>query len=341
MLNPNVKRKYQLIIGFSILGLAVIVSYFSVYEIDVQVLPQYDIFLVIDVSGSMNSEEKIIFAKQAALEFVDEFHLEQSSEHRIGLVSFANTGNLLVQLDTNVKNNLRHGINNLNPDGATAMGDGIAIATESFLQDTRPDTEKVIVLLSDGMSNTGSNPLITAQTANDNDVKIFSVGYGFGADVQTLKAVASLTNGKFFNAPTGEDLAATFNEIADVLITPISHYSSRILILIAIPILLFLPTIERGLTSIMRKTEVTHNQRLKIPKRDNESSYRKDNLKTLSQSKCPNCNTFFKSNFKFCPKCGAGVAPFPISLCSACNTSLIQNSKFCANCGMSVKGKVI
>ena len=67
----------------------------------------------------------------------------------------------------------------------------------------------------------------------------------------------------------------------------------------------------------------------------------KDNLKTLLQSKCSNCNTFFKFNFKFCPKCGTGVVPFQTSSCFACNTTLIQNSKFCSKCGMPVKGKVM
>ena len=73
-MNSIIRRKFQILIGFAIFSFAVMVSYFSVDEIDISETPQYDIFLVIDVSESMNSEEKIIFAKQAALEFVDEFH---------------------------------------------------------------------------------------------------------------------------------------------------------------------------------------------------------------------------------------------------------------------------
>ena len=87
-MNPNSKRKYQLGIGFAIFAFAVSVSYFSVVEADVQDTPKYDIYLVIDVSGSMQEESKLVFAKQAALEFVDAFQLDQSSDHRIGLCGY-------------------------------------------------------------------------------------------------------------------------------------------------------------------------------------------------------------------------------------------------------------
>ena len=76
------------------------------------------------------------------------------------------------------------------------MGDGISIATQSLSENTRPDAQKVIILLSDGMSNRGSVPQIAAGIAKDNDVTIFSVAYGYSADIQTLKAVASITGGE-------------------------------------------------------------------------------------------------------------------------------------------------
>ena len=71
------------------------------------------------------------------------------------------------------------------------------------------------------MSNTGLHPLSAAGTARENDITIFSVGYGYNADAWTLKAVASVTHGKYYNALTGQDLANAFNEIADVLISPL------------------------------------------------------------------------------------------------------------------------
>ena len=70
-MNPDSKRQFQLLIGFAIFAFAVVVSYFSVVEADTEDTPQYDIYLVIDVSGSMHDESKLVFAKQAAIEFVE------------------------------------------------------------------------------------------------------------------------------------------------------------------------------------------------------------------------------------------------------------------------------
>ena len=319
-MNPNSKRKYQLGIGFAIFAFAVSVSYFSVVEADVQDTPQYDIYLVIDVSGSMGTcgqplnpdmtceqiiitdDSHIVFAKQAAIEFVDVFQLDQSSDHRIGLISFSNYAQMLVKLDNNSKN-LKEGINKLYPKGATAMGDGILIATQSLSEDARPDAKKIIILLSDGTSNAGLHPLSAAGIARENDVTIFSVGYGYDADVQTLKAVASVTHGKYYNALTGQDLANAFNKIADVLISPLSHYSSRILILIAIPVLLFIPTIERGLTIMMKRAEDKPVAKIVKPKKIEN----KPKVKGKPKVTCHNCNHVNRTTSKFCVKCGNSI----------------------------------
>ena len=310
-MRPEVKRKSQVGIGFAILVFAIIISYFSVEEINAQEIPQYDIYLVIDVSGSMGTclssdglggcydigvtdDSPITFAKKAALEFVDAFQLDKSSHHQIGLVTFSDYANMLVELDDNPKK-LKEGVNKLYPDGATAMGEGILISTNSFSEETRPDVERIIVLLSDGVSNTGLDPRLAAGNAKEHDITIFSVGYGDFADVQTLKAVASITGGIYYNAPTGRDLAGTFNEIADILISPVSHYSSRILILLAIPVLLFIPTIERGFTTMIEKVQD------KPVKRNVKKSISKVNTRG---NICKKCNHTNRSTSKFCIKCG-------------------------------------
>ena len=349
-MNDNSKRKFQILIGLAILAGAVIVSYFSVTEIDSQSQLQYDIYLVMDVSGSMGTclrgdmfsicyeigitdESPIVFAKIAARDFVDSFSLDESN-HRIGLAIFHGTreannpiSKIVVGLDNNSKK-LKDGIETLYPGGGTAMGDGISIATQSLLENSGIKTKKIIILLSDGVSNTGVSPLTAAETANESEITIFTVGYGSSADVQTLKAVASLTNGKYYDALTGQELADTFNEIADMLISPVSHYSSRILILLAIPILLFIPTIEKGLTTIAQRKE-------KIPERNHSPK-----LPTQKSKFCEICKSPLKPNHKFCPKCGGPISGGMSSKipCKKCNFLNKSTSKFCPKCGSSISG---
>ena len=317
-MHPTSKKRLQLGMGIAVFAFAVIVSYFSVVETDPEDAPQYDIYLVVDVSGSMGtitnvggyervtvtSSSPIVFAKQAALEFVGAFRLDESSNHRIGLAIFYGgerepaipKAEIVVGL--NEPSKLKEGIESLSPGGATAMGDGILIATKSLAENTRLNATKIIVLLSDGASNVGEPPLLASSDAKENEVTIFSVGYGSNADVITLKAVASMTDGKYYDASTGQDLADVFDEIAGVLISPISHYSSRILILLAIPILLFIPTIEKGFTTMMRIREDK-------PLRKTEST---------AKWSCPSCNHVNRSTSKFCGKCGESKSKTGVQL---------------------------
>ena len=299
------------------MGMACVLAYYSIEEKDNKNL-KYDIYLVVDVSGSMGTcldgdwvngcsrigvtnDSPITFAKKAAIEFVDIFQLDQSSNHRIGLAIFHGTvayseyepvysiSKIIVDLGNDSKK-LKEGIDDLEPLGGTAMGDGILIAIESLSQNTRQDVKKIIILLSDGASNVGSEPLIAADIAKENDVTIFSVGYGDSTDVQTLKYIASITEGEYYNAPRGIDLARTFNKIADGLISPVAHYGSRVLILIAVPILLFMPTLEKMAVTMIHKAEETFIDK-----------------KRSSTIKCSKCTYSNKINSKFCAKCGTKI----------------------------------
>ena len=69
----------------------------------------------------------------------------------------------------------KEGINKLHPKKATAMGEGVLTATQSLSEEARSDVKKIIVLLSDGMSNAGLHPLSAGEIARENNVTIFSV----------------------------------------------------------------------------------------------------------------------------------------------------------------------
>ena len=282
-MNPDSKRKFQLIIGFGIFVFAVAVSYFSVTEVE---NPQRDIYLVIDVSGSMADQSKITFAKNAASEFVNTFQLDESSDYRIGVISFESRVNILAKL-TDEPSGLKDAISRLHAKGGTAMGVAISTADNLLSQETRPDVRKTVLLLTDGMSNEGIHPIPAAQDAKGNGITIFAVGYGNDADISTLNQIATITGGKSYKALSGQDLVTTFANIADVMISPVAHYGSRTLILVAIPILLFIPVIEKGVATMIQKAEETILEKRGTPR-----------------PTCPNCGFRNRTASKFCGKCG-------------------------------------
>ena len=264
--------------------MACVLAYYSIEEKDNQNL-KYDIYLVLDISGSMLDEEKLNDAKIAANRFID---LIDSIDNRVGLVVFADQVSILSQLNDSM--NLKNQIQSLQADGGTAMGDAIKVTAETLQSEGRSDASKIILLLSDGMTTDGIDPIGAARIAKQNQVTIFTIGYGYFADANTLNQIASITNGKYFHAQSGEDLINVFNNIAKSLVSPVAHYGSRALFLIAVPILLFMPTLEKMAVTMIHKAEETFIDK-----------------KRLSTIKCSKCTYSNKINSKFCAKCGTKI----------------------------------
>jgi Ca-activated chloride channel family protein len=89
-------------------------------------------------------------------------------------------------------------------------------------------TSGLIILLSDGRRTTGPDPLDIAKIAADRGVRVYTVGFGTsqGAsielgnysfyvqlDEETLKAVAKMTGGEYFQAGTAADLHKVYQNL--------------------------------------------------------------------------------------------------------------------------------
>ena len=103
----------------------------------------------------------------------------------------------------------------------TAIGDAIAIAVKR-LKD-RPVSERVLVLLTDGVPNLPDNTTTgqtyaetQAQLAADDGILIYVIGLGDGVDGDFLQGIASIGGGIYLNAPEASDLQGAFQTIADL-----------------------------------------------------------------------------------------------------------------------------
>ena len=195
-----------------------------------------DIMLCLDISGSMQAEDfspdnRLAVAKERAKEFV-----AKRQGDRIGLVVFSATSltQCPLTLDRNIINELvdRVGFGML--EDGTAIGLGLASAV-ARLKDSKAK-DRVIILLTDGVNNTGDiDPITAAQAAASFGIKIYTIGVGskgpvpfpvddpvFGRryaqvqidlDTQTLQKIADLTGGQFFLATDASGLKNIYDEI--------------------------------------------------------------------------------------------------------------------------------
>jgi Ca-activated chloride channel homolog len=221
------------------------------------VLPseQGTVILSMDVSGSMRAQDikpsRMDAVKEAARAFVN----KQPRHVRIGIVAFSGTADL-VQTPTTDRDQLMDAIGRLHPQLYTAVGNGLLASLDAIFDKNEPATDSstptsplfpapseektppvppgsytsaVIVLMSDGQSNQGPDPLDAAEKAANLGVRVFTVGVGTkqGAvigwkgfsfrvylDEATLKAIAAKTGGMYYKAGSEEELRKIYETLS-------------------------------------------------------------------------------------------------------------------------------
>jgi Ca-activated chloride channel family protein len=194
------------------------------------------VLLTMDSSASMTATDvpptRLDAAKSASSSFLDQL----PERFRVGLVSFSSTVSVLEE-PTYDRDTVRASLDAIEGDVGTALGDAIV---ESVALAPDPDEQGgsggrplfAILLLSDGASTTGREPLDVVDQAREAGVPIYTIAFGtpngtvevtndFGVtqtlrvppDPDTLRQIAEETGGRFFEAPTEADLEAVYREI--------------------------------------------------------------------------------------------------------------------------------
>ena len=109
--------------------------------------------------------------------------------------------------------------------GATNVGDGILTGMNSLANKklARPWASRVMIVLTDGIHNTGTDPITAAKIAANEDIMIFTVTFSVEADVARMQQVAEAGSGRHFHATSAAELNAAFKEIANRLPTLITY----------------------------------------------------------------------------------------------------------------------
>lgn len=198
-----------------------------------------EIALALDISGSMASldfqpQNRLEAAKQVINDFVAERPYD-----KVGLIVFASEAfnqSPLTLDHTMLSRSLTQVqlATDLGLDDGTAIGLGLANAANALANSEA--RSKVIILLTDGVNNSGQiDPLTAAEAAKALGIKVYTIGAArpgqvpvpvpgiFGGtqivyqesvlDEETLRQVADITGGQYFRAEDTTGLQAIYDEI--------------------------------------------------------------------------------------------------------------------------------
>ncbi|WP_291911668.1 VWA domain-containing protein [Chitinophaga sp. CB10] len=194
-----------------------------------------DIVLAIDISGSMLAQDlqpnRLEAAKNVAMDFVD-----KRISDRIGLVVFSGESFTQCPITTDhgvLKSQIMQVKSGMLQDG-TAIGMGLATSVDRLRSSHAKS--KVIILLTDGVNNTGLvDPLTALEIAKAFKIRVYTIGVGTvgkapfpmpmpDGSVQTvmqdvqideplMKKISKETGGQYFRATNTNDLKHVYDEI--------------------------------------------------------------------------------------------------------------------------------
>jgi Ca-activated chloride channel family protein len=219
------------------------------------------VILAMDVSGSMRATDvkpsRIVAAQDAARAFV----ADQPKSTKVGVVSFAATASV-VQPPTHSRDDILGAIERFQLQRGTAIGSGILVSLKTIFPDAdfnlrsfnpRRESPKgaaadpakaaekqpakaapgsyaaaAVILLTDGQTTTGPDPIEAARIAAERGVRVYTVGVGtttgeiIGSegwsmrvrlDEESLKTIANITRGEYFRAGSAADLQKIYKSL--------------------------------------------------------------------------------------------------------------------------------
>tara|TARA_B100000902_G_scaffold398746_1_gene466683 strand:- start:2422 stop:3423 length:1002 start_codon:yes stop_codon:yes gene_type:complete len=207
-----------------------------------------DIVMAIDVSSSMLAQDlkpnRLSALKRVASNFIDD-----RISDRIGLVIYAGESYTLTPI-TSDKKIIKNSLSEIQYQGliedGTAIGMGLATSVNR-LKDSKAKS-KVIILLTDGVNNSGFiDPKIASELANEFQIKTYTIGIGSNGtakapigilpngsfqygmtkveiDEPLLKSIADVTGGQYFRATDNEKLAQIYSVINKLEKTEIEEF---------------------------------------------------------------------------------------------------------------------
>jgi Ca-activated chloride channel homolog len=184
------------------------------------------IMIALDTSGSMVAEDvkpdRFTAARRAAEAFVDGL----PARFNVGLVTFNESASVVVPPTTDHEA-VQAGLQNLQLKPKTAIGEAVFASLGAIAhldpQAAEDPPPAHIVLLSDGGNTAGRPVSLAAEAAVEANVPVSTIAYGtpegmmrttpVPVDTTILRQLAETTHGSFYEAASGEDLRAVYQDV--------------------------------------------------------------------------------------------------------------------------------
>jgi Ca-activated chloride channel family protein len=174
-----------------------------------------EVFICIDTSGSMASTDVLPTRAQAAKAAARAFIAQSPPGIKIGIIAFSGAAAIVAPLGSDHAQVSATLDEVPSPNGATAIGDALKLAAEQL----SPSGHRVVILITDGVNNTGTDPNEMAQWLGAHHIPVYTVGIGTPngglipgtneeatIDEDALRSYAQVSGGAYARAENATEL---------------------------------------------------------------------------------------------------------------------------------------
>lgn len=148
-------------------------------NVDAADRPPATLVFVVDVSGSMNRENRLDLVRESLRELLDELR----PDDRVGLVVYGSRGEVLLEPTSDLER-VRRAIGRLRAGGSTNAEEGLVLGYELAAEHLERGRIARVILCSDGVANVGrtgpASILERIRRDVDRGIELTAVGFGMG-----------------------------------------------------------------------------------------------------------------------------------------------------------------
>jgi len=147
------------------------------YEVPAESRPDAMLIFVIDVSGSMNRENRLKLVKDALATLVDSLR----PTDRIGIVVYGSSARVVLPpTPVDARRSILRAIDALQPEGSTNAEAGLRVAYDLAEEHAQPGAINRLILCSDGVANVGNTAAESILQHAEDGVSLSTFGFGMG-----------------------------------------------------------------------------------------------------------------------------------------------------------------
>ena len=174
-----------------------------------------NLVFVIDISGSMNRENRLGLVKKALHILLDELH----EGDRVGIVVYGSNGRILLEpTDIEQRETLEQAIDALGPGGSTNAFEGLDLAYTMARRTYEAGKVNRLILCSDGVANNGASTeaermLEMIRKSSDEGITLSTIGFGMGNYNDVLmEKLANKGDGNYYYVDELKEAERVFQE---------------------------------------------------------------------------------------------------------------------------------